>query len=117
MKATFLISLIYALPFFASETPRPLLILLPSADILQKKLSNEWLDIFAQATKIAFHLADKTMCPEAIATAVGTFAHEYDIEPTKRAKLYAHVTYAILQDHPEAIEHLKEVGYYHNELQ
>lgn len=111
MKKIFLISLIYALPCLSSETPLPLLIQLPSTIVLRKKLSYELLDTFAQATKIDFHLANKTMCPEAIATAVGTFVHEYDIKPKKREKLYTQVTYAILQDHPEAIEHLKNVGY------
>lgn len=51
------------------------------------------------------------MCPEAIAIAVGTLVTEYDIESEKKDMLYSHVMYNILQDHQDAIDHLKAVGY------
>jgi|HubBroStandDraft_2_1064218.scaffolds.fasta_scaffold400863_2 hypothetical protein len=99
-------------PFcLASETPPPHLILLPSADALQKKLSHGWLIEFVKETKIDFHLAQRELCPEAIAIAVSTFVHNYDIKPEKRSRLYTQAIYAILQDHPDAINHLKNVGY------
>ena len=111
-----LISISHAMQPAASSQQAKSVITLPSAQVLSQRLRQIGLDHYLEKSRIDQQLGGQKKYPMGVALAVELSLHDY-VKGTPMPMLSTmmqmrkpEIIETILQDHPEAIAELKEVG-------